>query len=71
MCWKERRRLNQGFRDALAKQPPHSGLGLAKLLIQNQIEIAEIPVTYRTFRGFTKISWRLQRALHNAISIFF
>jgi len=67
----KRSRLNQGFREALLKRTPISGLGLAKLLIQNHVEIAEIPVTYRTFRGFTKVTWRLQRALRNAMAIFF
>lgn len=38
---------------------------ITKLLIQNKVEIAEIPVCYRTFKGFTNLKWRLMRGFKN------
>jgi 2-phospho-L-lactate transferase/gluconeogenesis factor (CofD/UPF0052 family) len=53
----------------LKKRSPRSALGVTKLLVQNNVEIAEIPVSYRTFRGFTKVSWRMKHALDNILSV--
>jgi 2-phospho-L-lactate transferase/gluconeogenesis factor (CofD/UPF0052 family) len=55
----------------LSKLDDHSSSGITKILIQNGCEIAEIPVLYRTFEGFTKIRWRLLRSFRNALRIFF
>ena len=49
----------------------HSASGITKILMQNQCEIAEIPVSYRTFKGFTHTRWRLVRSFRNAWRIFF
>jgi hypothetical protein len=43
---------------------------ITKLLVRNRIEIAELPVQYRTFAGFTDPNWRFERGLHNLLGIF-
>jgi len=55
----------------LSKLDDHSSSGITKILMQNGCEIAEIPVLYRTFEGFTKVRWRLLRSFRNAWRIFF
>jgi 2-phospho-L-lactate transferase/gluconeogenesis factor (CofD/UPF0052 family) len=49
----------------------HSASGITKILMQNNCEIAEIPISYRTFHGFTNTKWRLLRSFRNAWRIFF
>jgi 2-phospho-L-lactate transferase/gluconeogenesis factor (CofD/UPF0052 family) len=49
----------------------HSSTGITKVLMQNKCEIAEIPISYRTFEGFTSTRWRLSRSFANARRIFF
>ena len=44
--------------------------GLTRFLVRNSVEIAEVPVSYRTFKGFTNVRWRLLRGLRNAVGIF-
>jgi 2-phospho-L-lactate transferase/gluconeogenesis factor (CofD/UPF0052 family) len=55
----------------LSRLDDHSASGITKMLMQNGCEIAEIPVLYRTFDGFTKVRWRLLRSFRNAWRIFF
>ena len=43
---------------------------IAKSLIANKIDIAELPVNYKTFSGFTDPHWRIRRSLKNLLSIF-
>jgi hypothetical protein len=43
---------------------------VTQLLLANNIEIAEIPVSYRTYRGFTSVRWRLKRGLRHVFSLF-
>ncbi len=43
-------------------------ISLTTFLIKNHIEIAELPVTYRTFAGFVDPHWRIQRGLKNLVS---
>jgi len=38
---------------------------VTKLLVKNRVEIAELPVQYRTFAGFTDPGWRVRRGLRN------
>lgn len=38
---------------------------ITKCLIEHQIEIAELPIRYRTFAGFTNPRWRFKRGLLN------
>ncbi len=66
----KRAALNTRFRDALNRQKSGSAAAVTKLLIRNNIEIAEVPVHYRTFTGFTKASWRLWRGVRNLLGIF-
>ena len=47
-----------------------TSVSLAMYLIKNNIEIAELPVNYRTFSGFTDIDFRLRRGIKNLFSIF-
>jgi 2-phospho-L-lactate transferase/gluconeogenesis factor (CofD/UPF0052 family) len=49
---------------------PRSASYLTGLLLANNIEIAEIPVSYRTYRGFTSVRWRIKRGLRHVFSLF-
>lgn len=60
-----------GVREKLARLRDHSASGITKILMQGGCEIAEIPISYRTFRGFTDTKWRLLRSFRNAWRIFF
>ena len=48
----------------------HTPIALAKYLIHHHVEIAELPVTYRTFAGFVDPHWRIRRGLSNLKSAF-
>jgi 2-phospho-L-lactate transferase/gluconeogenesis factor (CofD/UPF0052 family) len=54
----------------LAPGPRVTPTTVTKLLVSNRIEIAELPVHYRTFAGFTDPRWRLRRGLLNLLGIF-
>ena len=43
-------------------------VSIAKLLITNQIDIAELPINYRTFLGFSDPHWRFHRGIKNLLS---
>jgi len=43
---------------------------IAKHLIAHHVEIAELPVNYRTFSGFTDPKWRIRRGIKNLLSVF-
>jgi hypothetical protein len=60
-----RSRLTSEFLEALSKNRPRTASEVTRLLIRSNVEVAEIPVCYRTFAGFTKASWRVGRALRN------
>ena len=47
-----------------------TSINLATYLIKNHIEIAELPVYYRTFAGFADPYWRIHRGLKNLLSLF-
>ena len=66
----ERGRLTQAFREQLARKRRGAATLVTKLLIRNQIEVAEVPVHYRTFVGFTRSSWRIRRALGHLAGLF-
>jgi 2-phospho-L-lactate transferase/gluconeogenesis factor (CofD/UPF0052 family) len=57
--------------EKFSKLNDHSASGITRILMQNKCEIAEIPVSYRTFEGFTNTKWRLLRSFRNAWRIFF
>jgi len=44
-------------------------LSIVRQLIRNGVEVAELPVLYRTFSGFTDPNWRVRRGLHNLASL--
>ena len=46
-------------------------LTLTKILYRNNIDIAELPVHYRTFKGFTNVKWRLIRGYKMFIDMLF
>jgi hypothetical protein len=43
---------------------------ISRYLLSSSVEVAEIPVSYRTFQGFTRARTRLYRGLKNAIGLF-
>lgn len=45
-------------------------VAIAKFLIKNKIEIAELPVDYRIYAGFTDPYWRIRRGVKNLLSTF-
>jgi hypothetical protein len=47
-----------------------SSISLATYLIKNHIEIAELPVHYRTFSGFVDPYWRMHRGMKSLLSLF-
>ncbi|HUE65208.1 MAG TPA: 2-phospho-L-lactate transferase CofD family protein [Rhizomicrobium sp.] len=59
-------------RSALAGLPPVKGdapLTIVRQLIRDGVEVAELPVLYRTFSGFTDPNWRVKRGLSNLASL--
>jgi 2-phospho-L-lactate transferase/gluconeogenesis factor (CofD/UPF0052 family) len=57
----------ENFRTNGARLTPTT---ITKLLVRHRIEIAELPVQYRTFTGFTDPHWRLRRGLQNLMGLF-
>jgi hypothetical protein len=60
-------------RDALARLPAVAGdapLAIVRQLIAKGVEVAELPVLYRTFSGFTDPNWRIRRGLRNLAALF-
>lgn len=65
----KRRRLQAAIGEASlcrARTP----VSLAAWLIQHNVEIAELPVNYRTYAGFADPRWRVRRGLKNLLSTF-
>ena len=62
-------KVQEALREELSHNPPRSALGVTKLLVSKKVEVAEMPVSYRTFRGFTKVAWRMRHALDTALSV--
>lgn len=66
-----RSKFDDKFIQALRKRgyvPPST---VTRLMLKHRIEIAEIPVKYRTFRGFTRPGWRIWRGLRNLLGIIY
>jgi len=60
-------------REALAELPRVTGdapLAIVRQLIAKGVEVAELPVLYRTFSGFTDPNWRVRRGLRNLAALF-
>jgi 2-phospho-L-lactate transferase/gluconeogenesis factor (CofD/UPF0052 family) len=59
-------------RSALLGLPPVKGdapLSIVRQLTKGGVEVAELPVLYRTFSGFTDPNWRIRRGLSNLTSL--
>ena len=60
-------------RDALTDLAGVAGdapLAIVRQLIAKGVEVAELPVLYRTFSGFTDPNWRVRRGLRNLAALF-
>jgi 2-phospho-L-lactate transferase/gluconeogenesis factor (CofD/UPF0052 family) len=60
-------------RDAMTELGEIAGdapLAIVRQLIRKGIEVAELPVLYRTFSGFTDPNWRIRRGLRNLAALF-
>jgi hypothetical protein len=64
------RRKLETLENVLRPSPGMTPVSITKLLVKNRVEIAELPVQYRTFAGFTDPNWRLRRGLLNLWGIF-
>lgn len=53
----------------LNERTVNTPIGLATYLIKHPVEIAELPVNYRTFAGFVDPHWRVRRGIKNLWSI--
>ena len=67
----KRARMHPDFVAAMQRHSPLTIASATNILIKNKVEIAEIPIVYRTFSGFTKPAWRTSRALRNLRGFFF
>jgi hypothetical protein len=65
-----RSQLSTEFANALRGGSPKTATAITKLLIATKVEIAEVPVSYGTFRGFTQRGWRFRRGLRNLVGVF-
>ena len=61
-----RREALTGLRDI----PDAAPLAIVRQLIRQGVEVAELPVLYRTFSGFTDPNWRVRRGLRNLMALF-
>lgn len=48
---------------------PDTPLELVRRLVKAGVEVAELPVLYRTFSGFTDPKWRMRRGLRNLMGV--
>jgi 2-phospho-L-lactate transferase/gluconeogenesis factor (CofD/UPF0052 family) len=53
----------------VARRDREAPLALVRRLIRHNVEVAELPVLYRTFSGFTDPRWRVRRGLRNLASL--
>ncbi len=65
-----RSRLNGTVTAAFEARSPTTACSVTRCLVQSEVEIAEIPVSYRTFAGFAQPSRRLLAGLRNLAGIF-
>lgn len=66
-----RSKMSEEFIEELRKSGPSAAATVTRLLLRHRIEIAEMPVTYRTFSGFTEPGWRLKRGVRNLLGLMF
>ena len=65
----DRLALPAHLRESLLQRPPRTTLEVTGRLVNHGVEIAEIPVFYHYYPGFTDERWRLKRGLINALSV--
>jgi 2-phospho-L-lactate transferase/gluconeogenesis factor (CofD/UPF0052 family) len=65
-----RRSQLEGIENPWANGARMTPTTITKLLVQHRIEIAELPVQYRTFMGFTDPKWRLRHGWQNLMGLF-
>ena len=64
----KRSALAEALRALPRGKRPAGAMGITRALVQAGVEIAEVPISYRTFKGFTNVRWRITRGLKNAWS---
>lgn len=57
------------LKQAILKRKGMTPLRVTQYLLQNGIELAELPICYRTFSGFTDPKWRIIRGIKNLLSM--
>jgi hypothetical protein len=67
----KRSRFSRRLCEVLSKRANVPPATISRLMIKHGMEIAEIPVTYRTFRGFTRPKYRISRGLRNLFGLFY
>jgi 2-phospho-L-lactate transferase/gluconeogenesis factor (CofD/UPF0052 family) len=63
----KRSRLPRSLAERLSTRRLATATTITKAIIRESLDIAEIPVTYRTFVGFTEPSWRFKRGILNLL----
>jgi 2-phospho-L-lactate transferase/gluconeogenesis factor (CofD/UPF0052 family) len=63
--------LQKKIKNSISLGRCRTASGLTRKMINSSIEIAEIPVKYKTFKGFTNIKFRLSRGLRNVWETLF
>lgn len=56
--------------DKLKERYNETGVEILCRLLKDNTEIAEVPVSYKTFSGFTEPAWRFRRGIRNLASFF-
>jgi len=65
----DRLAFSMSLRARLRACPPATPLELLARLLADRVEVAEIPVSYVFYAGFTDERWRLLRGLAHAVSV--
>jgi hypothetical protein len=66
-----RSKINEAFVEDLKRTSAAPASIITILAVKHKLEIAEIPIVYRTFKGFTKPGWRIVRGLKNISGLLF
>lgn len=65
----DRLALPEALTRGLLERAPRTTLEVTGRLVDHGVEIAEVPVFYHSYAGFTDERWRLMRGLVNAVSV--
>ncbi len=63
-------RISPSLAKVLTDRLPNTPVEVTKELVHHEVEIAEMPVRYRTYTGFTRPKWRFNRGLKNLFGVF-